>query len=51
MQKERCRSLLIALYKNKGDPQQVTNYRGVVLVQFLRRVVMRLLRSWGHSWD
>ena len=43
MPAERCRSLLVALYKNKGDPQQATNYRGVVLVQFLWRVVMRLL--------
>ena len=47
MPAERCRSLLIALYKNKGDPQQVTNYRGVVLVQFLWRVVMRLLLGPG----
>ena len=47
MPAERCRSLLVALYKNKGDPQQATNYRGVVLVQFLWRVVMRLLLGPG----
>ena len=43
MPQERCRALLIALYKNKGDPQATTNYRGVVLVQFLWRIVMRLV--------
>jgi len=28
MPQERCRALLVALYKNKGDPQATTNYRG-----------------------
>jgi hypothetical protein len=40
---ERCRAILVAIYKNKGDAHAVTNYRGVTLVQFLWRVVMCLL--------
>ena len=43
MPRERCRALLVAIYKNKGDRQAVTNYRGVTLVNFLWRVVMRLV--------
>jgi hypothetical protein len=41
--RKRCRAILIAIYKNKGDRQLTTNYRGVTLVQFWWRVVMRLL--------
>ena len=43
MPRERCRSVMVPIYKNKGDRQAVTNYRGVTLVQFLWRVVMRLV--------
>ena len=38
-----CASILVAIYKNKGDRELRTNYRGITLVKFLWRVVMTLL--------
>jgi hypothetical protein len=44
MPRERGRAILVAaaIFKNKGDRASVSNYRGVTLVQFFWRVVMRL---------
>src|SRR4051812_7178131 len=51
MLEEWMRSILVPIFKNKGDVQSCTNYRGIKLMSHTMKLWERLKSIWFHAWE
>ena len=51
MPEEWRRSVLIPIYKNKGDAQCCGNYRGIKLMTYTMKVWERIIEATDRVWD